>query len=81
MANVESAKTKALLRWLTTFDVEANRYVYMKFLICYRVECIFLSKFWSTVFPSWTTQKKVKNGLEMGSNYIVIEFILTLSHF
>ena len=33
MANVESAKTKALLRWLTTFDVEANRYVYMKFLI------------------------------------------------
>ena len=31
MANVESAKTKALLRWLTTFDVEANRYVYMKF--------------------------------------------------
>ena len=26
MANVESAKTKALLRWLTTFDVEANRY-------------------------------------------------------
>ena len=31
MANVESAKTKALLRWLTTFDVEANRYVYIKF--------------------------------------------------
>ena len=31
MANVESAKTKALLRWLTTFDVEANRYVCMKF--------------------------------------------------
>ena len=31
MANVESAKTKALLRWLTTFDVEANGYGDMKF--------------------------------------------------